>query len=201
MFFKISECLHRADNQPDGRFTSFLIAPAQSEYTSTFPERSGYSLAMPVRTRCTAISPRSSPLYALAAVLKSAKEPTTLPLPALHSKKKAVEHKSVRISGMYEPSATAIQSPCCIDCTSQSSSPCHRIFFHSHVHPHSLNTSWIVSGQGGNCSRGAYKMTFHTPRATGNTEQINPRDVAGWLIRERVQKFGWLLYLGTCESV
>ncbi len=66
-------------------------------------------MLIPSKMRCAAISPRSSPLYAFAEAENSAKEPTNLPDPAEHSKKKAVEQRSVRSEGMYEPSATIIQ--------------------------------------------------------------------------------------------
>ena len=82
-------------------------------------------MLIPSKIKCAAIYPRSSPLYAFAEAENSAKEPTNFPVHAERSKKKAVEQKSVRVVGIYEPSATMMQVLCAIADRIQSMSTCH----------------------------------------------------------------------------
>jgi hypothetical protein len=138
---------------PHLRNTSFNVVgggPEQSEYIFRDPLRPGNKVLSPSKMRCTAISHRSSPLYALAEAEKSMKEPRSLPDPAEQSKKKAVEQRFVWIEGMYEPSAITIQVLFAIAARIQSVSPCHWRSLHSHMHPHLWNTSFNVVG--GGCS-------------------------------------------------
>ena len=148
MFFRMSECLHLAGNRNGGSPFTLSNAPEQSEYIFRDPLRPGNRVLIPSKMRCTAICPRSSPLYAFAEAENSAKEPLNLPDPAEQSKKKAVEQRSVWIEGIYEPSATTIQVLFAIAARIQSMSPCHWRSFQSHMHPHLRNTSFSVVGEG-----------------------------------------------------
>jgi hypothetical protein len=61
LFFSISKCLHFAGRQSGGRFFNLPIAPSQSKYTVTLPNRLGYNVAFSVSTKCAAMRSSSSP--------------------------------------------------------------------------------------------------------------------------------------------
>jgi hypothetical protein len=88
MYFNMSACLHCNGIHSGGRPSTFCNAPSQSEYITTFPPRPGNSWQILSRTKWTAIRPSNSPQYAFADRDCSANEPTNLPVPAVHSKKK-----------------------------------------------------------------------------------------------------------------
>ncbi len=179
IFLRMSECLQREGIRYGGRCSTRFNALKQSNTTSTNPTSVVCTrLTLTRSTRWIAISPRSSPLYALAVAEDSEKDPIILLRPLAHSSTNAAEHRC-GCCHMYDPSVTTTSDLSWIALATHSVPPSIDMCSQSHVHPHLRRT---YRKEVGGVAVGALRtvdITRNIPGWISSTEHISPISCRG----------------------